>query len=347
MYICKNNNFNKKSFLPLVIPKINLMKKYIILFALVLSFFSCKKSNDKIQPKAEEIELSIEVDRYDKAFFETKPENLAQLKAKYPDFFPPNVTDAFLKEKMQNKQWRELYEEVEQRYDNFNKQSKELESVFKYMQFYYPKFKVPKVYTVIQEMDMDYKTLYSSEKNALIISLELYLGKDHKFYEYPEYIRQTFEPSQMMPDVVQSITEEAIKLPTDREFLSQMIYAGKQLYMKDILLPEYSDEDKICYTPEQLKWCNDSAAEIWLYFMEKKILYSTDPKKVQSFIAPAPFSKFGYDDDSKTPGRVGAWVGWQIVRSFMENNPNVKPQQMFFMDASEIFQKAKYKPAKK
>lgn len=320
------------------------MKKKILVLIVVLSVFSCKK-NDKIQPKAEEIPISVEVVRYDKAFFETPPEQLGKLKQQFPDFFPPTVSDAVLIDKMKHPMWRELYKEVEKRYGNFDKEKEEIERLFKYIKFYYPKTKIPVVTTVIQEMDTDYKTIYAPEKNNLIISLELYLGKNHKFYEYPNYIKQTFEPSQMMPDIVQSFSFGKIKPPTDREFLSQMIYAGKQLYMKDILLPDYSDEDKICYTPEQIKWCEDHDVDVWRFFVEEKTLYNTDPKLIQRFIAPAPFSKFGMDNDSETPGKVGAWIGWQIVRSFMENN-DVPVQQMFVMDAKEIFQKSKYKPVK-
>ncbi|MDI9308616.1 MAG: gliding motility lipoprotein GldB [Limnohabitans sp.] len=321
------------------------MKKYILFFLIAFSVLSCKKKNDKVQEKAEEIPLTITVHRYDKIFFQTAPKDFDLLKAKYPEFFPPGIDEAELRGRLTNPLWLQLYEEVEKRYGDFDKEKAQLESVFKYMKYYYPKFISPKVFTVINNMDTNAKVLYNSQKNGMTISLEMYLGKNHKFYEFPNYVKQTFEPSQMMPDVVESLSYDAIKLPTDREFLSQIIYIGKQLYFKDIMLPEFSDEDKICYTPDQLKWCEDNDVEVWHYFMEERILYNTNPKMIERFLAPAPFSKFGLDNDSDTPGRIGAWIGWQIVRSFMENN-SVSPQQMFMMDGKEIFQKSKYKPVK-
>ena len=124
-----------------------------------------------------------------------------------------------------------------------------------------------------------------------------------------------------------------------------MIFSGTQMYLYDVLLPHYSDEDKICYTPEQLKYCKDNEANMWRFFIEENLLYSNDAKLAQRFISPAPFSKFGLISDNETPGRIGVWVGWQIVRSFMENN-NIPMQQMLVMDAKEIFQKSKYKPKK-
>ncbi len=318
------------------------MKKFLVFALTSIILTSCSK-NDKIKSEAEDIPVSIEVDRYDKAFFETKPQDLNKLKSKYPFFFPPNVSDTAMVEKMTNPLWRELYKEVEKRYDNFDLEKEGIEDLFKYIKFYYPKTRTPKVVTLIHDMDPQYKAIYAD--SLVVISLEMYLGKNHKFYEYPEYVKKTFEPSQILPDIVQSFSYGKVKPPMERDFLSQLVYAGKQLYLKDILLPEYSDEDKICYTTDEIKWCEEHDVDVWRFFVEEKLLYSTDSKLIPKFIEPAPFSKFGLTNDNETPGRVGAWIGWQIVRAFMDNN-DVPPQQMFLMDAKEIFQKSKYKPTK-
>jgi gliding motility-associated lipoprotein GldB len=318
------------------------MKKYILLVLVLFAIVSCSKKSE-IQKKAEEIPVNIKVDRYDKAFFETPPNELPKLKRQYPEFFPPSISDSVLVDKMTNPLWRELYSEVQKKYSNFDTETAEIEDLFRYIKYYYPKTQVPKVYTVIQEMDTDYKVIYTEK--VLIISLELYLGKNHKFYEYPKYLKQTFEPSQILPDIVESFSRTKAKPPVQKDLLSLMIYSGKQMYLNDVLLPDYSDEDKICYTPEQLKYCKDNEANMWRFFIEENLLYSNDAKLAQRFISPAPFSKFGLISDNETPGRIGVWVGWQIVRSFMENN-NIPMQQMLVMDAKEIFQKSKYKPKK-
>ena len=131
----------------------------------------------------------------------------------------------------------------------------------------------------------------------------------------------------------------------DKTLLSQMVYAGKELYLKDVLLPEHTDADKIGYTPEQIKWCQENEGYMWRYFIEEKLLYNADSKLPNRFINVAPFSKFYLEIDNESPGRVGTWVGWQIVRSFMKNN-EVSLPQLLQMDATEIFNKSKYKPQK-
>jgi uncharacterized protein YjaZ len=84
---------------------------------------------------------------------------------------------------------------------------------------------------------------------------------------------------------------------------------------------------------------------MWRYFLEDQLLYSTDSKLANRFINPAPFSKFYLEIDNESPGRVGAWIGWQIVRSYMKNN-EVSLKQLLVMDATEIFNNSKYKPKK-
>ena len=192
-------------------------------------------------------------------------------------------------------------------------------------------------------MDYNAKAIYAD--SLVIVALELYLGKDHKFYEFPNYLKQNFEEKQIMPDVVSSFTYRNIPAFPDRNLVSQMIFEGKQLYAKDLLLPEYTDADKIGYTPEQIKWCEENEAYMWRYFLEKEMLYSDDPKLTTRFMTPAPFSKFYLEIDNDTPGRVGAWIGWQIVRSYMKNN-NVALPELLKTDSKEIFEKSKYKPKK-
>ena len=75
------------------------------------------------------------------------------------------------------------------------------------------------------------------------------------------------------------------------------------------------------------------------------MLYSSDSKLPNRFTNVAPFSKFYLEIDNDSPGRVGQWIGWQIVRSFMQNN-DVSMQDMLKMDDKEIFEKSKYKPKK-
>jgi hypothetical protein len=49
----------------------------------------------------------------------------------------------------------------------------------------------------------------------------------------------------------------------------------------------------------------------------------------------------------QAPARIGHWVGWQIIRQYMNNNPDVSLEQLMQEnDAQAILKKSKYKPRK-
>lgn len=318
------------------------MKIYRFIVLLCLFFLSCDQKS-KVEKEVEEIPVDIKVERFDKVFFETKPEDLAKVKRQYPFFFPPGNDDNVWLKKMQDPIWREVYTEVQKKYSNFEPVREEFNSLFQHVKYYFPEVKIPKVITVISEMDYNAKAIYAD--SLVIVSLELYLGKEHKFYEFPSYLKQNFEERQIMPDVVSSFAFRKISASQDRSLLSQMIFEGKQLYAKDLLLPQYTDAEKMGYTPEQIKWCEENESYMWRYFIENELLYSDDPKLNTRFIAPAPFSKFFLEIDNDSPGRVGAWIGWQMVRSYMKNN-KVTLSELLKTNAKEIFENSKYKPKK-
>lgn len=318
------------------------MKIYRFAVVLCLFFLSCNQKS-KVEKEVEEIPVDIKVERFDKVFFETKPQDLAKVKKQYPFFFPGNDDNVWV-QKMNDPIWREVYTEVQKKYSNFEPVRKEFNELFQHVKYYFPKTKIPKVITVIGEMDYNAKSIYAD--SLVVVALELYLGKNHKFYEFPNYLKENFEERQIMPDVVSSFSYRNIPNSIDKSLVAQMVFEGKQLYAKDLLIPEYTDAEKMGYTPEQIKWCEENEAYMWRYFIENEMLYSEDPKMRARFIAPAPFSKFFLEIDNDSPGRVGAWIGWQMVRSYMKNNSDVTLAELFKLEPKEIFEKSKYKPKK-
>lgn len=318
------------------------MKKYLFLVVFCLFILSCDKKN-KVESAVAVIPLEVKVERFDKIFFETPPKDLEKVKKQFPFFFPPGNDNSIWLNKMQDPLWRELYTEVQKKYKDFEPVKVELETLFKHIKYYFPKTKTPKVITIIAEMDYKNKAIYAD--SLVVISLELYLGKNHKFYQFPDYLKQNFEERQIAPDVVSSFAAQKIPPVLDKDLLSQMIYYGKQLYLKDLLLPDYTDAEKMGYSPEQIAWCQENESYMWRYFIEKEMLYSNDQKLISRFINPAPFSKFYLEIDNESPGQVGAWIGWQMVRSYMKNN-DVPLVDLLKTNAKEIFVKSKYKPKK-
>ena len=320
------------------------MKKYILFFALALAAVSCKNENE-VENKVAAVPVpKVEVVRFDKIFFGGKPEDLPKIKQEFPYLFPAGNDDTVWLNNMKDPFLLKLYDEVLKKFPNTDALNEDLAALFQHIKYYYPKVETPKVVALVSD-DLEVKSVYANK--LVLIPLSLYLGRDNKVYEgLPKYQIQQFDATQILPDVVTSFSNGKIAPPADKNLLSFMIYYGKELYLKDVLLPETPDEDKIGYTKDQIGWAIANEAEMWLYFVKNKLFYSNDAKLPGRFINPAPFSKFQEGFDNETPGRLGQWVGWQIVKAYMENNKNVTLQELLAADAKTIFDNSKYKPKK-
>jgi uncharacterized protein YjaZ len=114
------------------------------------------------------------------------------------------------------------------------------------------------------------------------------------------------------------------------------------MYFLDVILPQFSNADKLRFSQNQLNWCKENESNIWAYFIDHEILYSTDIKKINSYINYAPFAK-GMPKES--PGRIAYWMGWNIVKTYMNNKKNITIEQLMEnTNPQEILQQSRYKP---
>lgn len=302
---------------------------------------SCKKDNPHTVDVSH-IEVSFSVDRFDQDFYTSSLEDLPKLKSKYPYFFPKATPDSVWIQKKQDKDELELFAEVQKKYESIDWLTKDLESLFKHVKYYYPNFKSPNVTTVLTNIDYNYRVIYNVQ--SLLISLDVYLGKEHEFYnDYPAYIKENNTKEGIIVDVANEIIRTKISVNNDRTFLGKMIFEGKKLYLLDLFLPMVSEKQKSGFLKEKISWVNENEEQVWRYFIDKNLLYSTDSDLDKRFLDLAPFSKFYLQLDNDSPGQIGKWIGWQIVKSFMDNN-DVSLQSLLSMKAQEILKKSKYKP---
>ena len=318
------------------------MRIYLALIITIL-LFGCAKDH-KIKKDINAVPIAVQILRFDTLFGTAHLNDLPKLKRSYPIFFPKQFHDTNWEIKMNDSLTQQLYVEVMKKYSSDDKLKADLEDLFKHIKYYFPNFTTPKVVTA--NSDVDYRNKIFISDTMLVISLDNYLGSDHFFYEgIPNYVVENMKESQIISDVASIYSQLYTPKIQSRTFLAQMIYYGRILYLKDLWLTNASDEVKIGYSQEKLKWIQENETQVWRNFVENEYLYSTNPKLVSRFINPAPFSKFYLEIDNESPGMVGRYIGWQIVKSYMDNN-NVGLDKLLTLSEEEIFKKSKYKPKK-
>ncbi len=341
----------------LIINKI-MQNRILIFFVVSLLFCSCNKS--KFDVDISDIKVELEYSRLDIDLFETEPNRLAVgvpfLREKYGDFFDlycfqivsalGNPNDSTFNDKLKqlitNSDWREVYDETQKKFADITLVTNQLDSAFRYYRYYFPSAKIPKVIMYISVFNQSVVTF----GDTIGVGLDKYLGSGCKYYEFAridKYRRFKMTAEKIGTDCMIALAD--MKFPYNDSvdnMMSQMIHYGKLMYFADATLPVVADTIKWGYTLRQYSWAVQYEKQIWDHFVEKEMLYSTDVLKVQRQINDAPFTAVFQNNSAP---RLGQWLGYLIVHSFMRNNPKISlPELMKNNNYQEIYNKARYNP---
>lgn len=318
---------------------------------------SCQPNEEKVDVST--IDVTLTVNRLEQDLFEANPDSLGailpQLRARYGEFFDvyaKNVLnigspdaegfEQHLKSFVTDGDMREVYKETKKQYGEFGDVSLELEDAFKRYKHHFPEREMPSIATNIS--GFNYAVV--STDNTLGVGLDMFLGERFIYYQMlglPQYKihfmrKQGIVPSAMKGWVASTFVYDA---KNNDNLLARMIYAGKILYCVDKLLPETADSLKIDYTSPQMMFVDNNEANIWSHLLEDGLLYSTNHLDIVKYMNEGPFTS-GLPQEA--PARLGEYIGWKIVRKFMENNDVSLQALMGMSDAQEILTKSKYKP---
>jgi hypothetical protein len=331
----------------------------ILTLASVLAFQACKQKNPEVtlppQPEIKIPESKIAIKRYEMALFGLDKKHLKQGMAKlYPDYsyflgnqWQDTMNILRIYNFLSDPNIRELYDITIQKYPDVSFLENDLTDAFKRYRQSYPDKTTPHVFTYVSGLDIDNPVYYSD--TAMAIGLDLFLGSDVTAYAkagIPKYKTNRFTSEHILPQCMLAVSDNLVRVnEKSNTLLDQMIMAGKALYFLDVTLPDVKDEYKIGYSNDQLNWCRKNESSIWAFMIERQMLFSSDPQGVSKMMTDAPFTS-GFAAES--PGRLGAYLGWQIVRTYIKEAGNITLKQLMEdSDAQHILKVSRFKPGKR
>lgn len=330
------------------------MKKVplLVIGIVLLIFFSCGSKNETCELDSDILsqDLDIEVIRLEQEFFAAdSKEDFQYLLENYPEFTKiylqadlyssvDSLTTDLLRIH-QDSAMQVLNDSVQFVYAEFSDVEKELENAFKYIRHYFPDFQIPKVYTFVSGFNSD---LVVTEE-LIVIGLDYFLPATHSFQpELPRYMAERYEKAFIVPMIVTAISARYNQTnPADNSMLAEMIYYGKAYHFTKAILPCTSDQFIIGYTPDQIAESFANEEYIWAHFVENELLYETNPFEIRKYMGEAPFTDA---ISTVAPGRLGRWLGWNIVDDYVFNQEVSLPELMRNSNAEEIFRQSGYRP---
>ena len=335
--------------------------KCLSFILLVTIYQSC--SLDKNIPDVSHIQSDVKVQRFEQDLFAIDTNNIASgiqsLEAKYGTFYSevflkiisdlrnPDATPEELIGKMvKNEAIRKLHDTCMVIYPNADAINEQLSDAFRYYQYYFPNDSVPTIYSYISEYSLG---SFTYEDKYAGFGWDFYLGSDYKGYDpnyFPNYIKARMSKEYIVPKLVEAIANDKIGQQKGDRFIDYIVHNGKVLYLKDLLLPYTPDSIKLEYSTAQTEWVENNEVKMWAHFLREEYLYSTNHRDFRKLIDHSPIAPPGMPQEA--PGRAGNWMGWQIIKSFMNRHPDMPIDELLAMDdAQEILEKGRYKPRRR
>lgn len=351
-------------------PTVNTSMKGFVFASLALILLSCNNSTGK--PDVSGVKVNAKIERFDQAFFSLDTNNLSgslnELNKKYPAFL--SLYSEFLSPinfivHQQGKSFEEalriylrnikpLYDEVQKQYSSLDDVQKNLQKDLKYVKHYFPSYKIPVVIASVENLNPEEpQEIYGTAlyHDTLIISLQMFLGKDFAAYDpsqYPDYLRRRFVSSFIVPNSIRVIANDIHPDTSESNSLIEtMIERGKQWFLMKRFMPDAPDSLITGYTKNQMEFVDKNEGNIWSEFLkDTPDPYTLDQERFKNYIGEAPFTQdMPHDlEGGGTPGNIGQWIGWRIVEKFASENSKMGVQEIINTASRQIFQQAKYKP---
>ena len=335
------------------------LKGMIGISLLIGMLYGCRNKHQYIPKNIEPV--LVEIVRFDSAQLAVRPDSIEvdirKLYADYEEFMPIYV-EGILRIPIEDTAYLcEMYAQfltdtvmgfvqtnalAQNKFADVDSLQRALNRGFSRLHYLYPDWDIPpKVYLYVS----GFNSSIMYYEDMMGVGTDMYLGSDYPYYNQVvyNYQKHTMSKEFVAGDLLNMYIAYNISYNSKyNRLLEQMIFRGKQLFLLSQLLPEAPAWQVIGYTEEQWAWCEHYERAIWNRIMEKRDLFKTESSVLSSYMNEGPFTAEVTQD---SPGRLGLWVGWRIVDSYMRHNQDITIYDLIREgDAQKILEQSFYKP---
>jgi len=337
----------------------------IIALILCTVLVGCTKKNKPVEVTTPELteeqvenakNFEIKLLRYEQDLFNIDQDNMAAAFASMYGKYPDNIVG---KNAWKNKEMlmsikgfindpviQEIYKDTEAQFGDMSDFKMQITPALALYLTHFPNEKIPDFCTLVSGIDFQMPQVFGYE-NTIFICLDMYLGKGNKHYGQagmPNYIAARCDKKYMATDCFsKALVYKHLPDKTLVTLLDNMVDAGKKMLFTQTLFPTTEPQDILGYSEDQYKWATSHESAIWHRMIEKNMVYDNSEDLIRRMMDETPFTRdFGND----SPGRLGVFIGFQIVQSYMRTHPGTTLKDLMAMtDSQKLLKESGYKPA--
>lgn len=331
--------------------------KHVLLLLPLLLLFSCQ-NNPYLTGKIDK-NINITFERFDRDFHHLNTNNNAKqitdLQNNYGEFFSIYNQGIIRLGDVQSPQYESqrqrfrtdsiyctVYDTVQHYFPDLATEEELLTAAFRNYHLIFPKRQIPQCYTHIS----GFNTPIVVGDSILSVSLENYLGADHVFYKKLStytYLLPRKNRENIPYDAIRGWLISEFPTPIhQKNLLNNITQEGKLLFIQQVLMPQAPPHLILGLTPEQYAWCEKNEKTLWKFMIEQQHLFSTQQTVIAKYLQNGPF--FNFFGQGSSP-LVGKYIGWQIVKSYMNSNKATSIEELIkITQGQELLQVSDYKP---
>jgi len=304
--------------------------------------------------------IELEVVRLDHKVFRTPPDSMLwrcrQLQAELGPFWQLYVEDILQAAALEDPRlplalntftsdpdWMEAQVAIDSALGDLAGPVADMKDAFGRLKVVFPDSITPRV--IVFNSGFNYG-LYPTDTD-LGIGAEWFIGPEQRVISYlapesfPQFVKDRMRPDMLAPGAVKGwLMVHWLRDTRGEDLLTNLVEIGKVMALLEAVMPATDASLRFAFTPEQLKWCEENEYMMWQKIVNDELLFSKEEKAVSRILNDAPFTN-GFPRES--PGHVGEWIGYRLVKAYMADNPDLTFAQLFALtDAQQILKT--YKP---
>jgi hypothetical protein len=313
-----------------------MLKNLSYLFIFSVLFLGCK--SDPLNVDVSNVDVDVKFHRFDldlsnaKTIGELKTVNqkLYHIGGELYEFYtiemllagdPKDDSIAYYLERFVKDSMMQIVQNnINETFGDFKSEEKQIIDAFKHLKYHISHAMLP---TDVITYNSTFANGVVSSPTQIGVGLEMYLGSDNQIIKqlpYPVYFKEKMDKSFLITDICQSwLMTNVIEDQSGDSFLSNLLYWGKIMYTTQAMIPDAKKSTIIKYTESEFEWAEVSEYDIWQFIVEQEWIYSKDIKLIVRYFKEGP-TTVGLDG---SPARIGQFLGWKIIQSYMDKNPEI------------------------
>jgi len=231
-----------------------------------------------------------------------------------------------------------LEKQIQKKFSNLENRKAKLHDGFLYLNHHFPQGKIPK--NIIFMNSFFASNVFCTE-NEIGVGLERYLGPNVKeiqalpSQEFFPWIKNSMLDKYLERDVLTAWIMTHYVPEKKTNTAEAIVNWGKIIYLTEAAFPMENKEIILRYSKKDFDWAMKNEYAFWKYLVDEKLLFTDNEKMQANILKEAPFT-IGLPE--KGPDRLGQFLGWRIIHSYMMQFPKTSLEELIKLPYNTILQ---------